>query len=97
MAGSGPAFVAEILDAFAQGGVKLGFKYETALKIALYTFAGTVALIEEENLHPVLLRDKVTSPAGTTVYGLTKLNREGLKGVIAEILEEAYKRAEGLS
>jgi pyrroline-5-carboxylate reductase len=97
LAGSGPAFVAEILDAFAQGGVKLGFKYETALKIALYTFAGTVALIEEENLHPVLLRDRVTSPAGTTVYGLTKLNREGLKGVIAEVLEEAYKRAEGLS
>jgi pyrroline-5-carboxylate reductase len=97
LAGSGPAFVAEIIDAFAQGGVKLGFKYETALKIALYTFAGTVDLIEEENLHPILLRDRVTSPAGTTIYGLTKLNREGLKGIIAEVLEESYKRAKELA
>ena len=96
LAGSGPAFVAEILDAFAQGGVKLGFKYETALKIAVYTFLGTISLMEEDNLHPAILRDRVTSPAGTTIYGLSKLNKEGLKGTIVEVLEEAYKRAKSL-
>ncbi|HID79821.1 MAG TPA: pyrroline-5-carboxylate reductase [Aquifex aeolicus] len=97
LAGSGPAFVAEILDAFAQGGVKLGFKYETALKIAVSTFLGTISLMEEEDLHPAILRDRVTSPSGTTIYGLSKLNKEGMKGTIVEVLEEAYKRAKGLS
>ena len=97
LAGSGPAFIAEIIDAFAEAGVKLGFKYLDALKIALYTFTGTLQLMEERNEHPILLRDKVTSPAGTTIYGLSKLHSEGIKGKLIEVVEEAYKRAKGLT
>ena len=97
LAGSGPAFIAEIIDAFAEAGVKLGFKYPDALKIALYTFTGTLQLMEERNEHPILLRDKVTSPAGTTIYGLSKLHSEGIKGKLIEVVEEAYKRAKGLT
>ena len=96
LAGSGPAFIAEIVDAFAEAGVKLGFKYPEALKIAFYTFMGTLQLMEERNEHPVLLRDKVTSPAGTTIYGLSKLHSEGIKGKLIEVIEEAYRRAKGL-
>ena len=93
LAGSAPAFIAEIVDAFAEAGVKLGFKYPEALKIALYTFTGTLQLMEESGEHPILLRDKVTSPAGTTIYGLSKLHSEGVKGKLIEVIEEAYKRA----
>ncbi len=96
LAGSGPAFVAELIDAFAEAGVKLGFKYEQALKVALYTFAGTVELMEEKNLHPALMRDKVTSPAGTTIYGLSVLNAEGVKGKVMKAVEEAKNRADQL-
>jgi pyrroline-5-carboxylate reductase len=97
LAGSGPAFVAEILDAFAQAGVKLGFKYSEALKLALYTFGGTIDLISEKNLHPVAMRDKVTSPAGTTIYGLAVMNEEGLKGKLVKVIETAKLRADELS
>jgi len=97
LAGSGPAFVAEIIDAFATAGVKLGFKYPEALKIALYTFMGTLQLMEERGEHPVLLRDRVTSPAGTTVYGLSRLHSEGIKGKLVEVVEEAYRRAKELA
>ena len=97
LAGSAPAFIAEIVDAFAEAGVKLGFKYPEALKIALYAFMGTLQFMEEKNEHPILLRDKVTSPAGTTIYGLSKLHSEGIKGKLIEVIEEAYKRARGLT
>jgi pyrroline-5-carboxylate reductase len=97
LAGSGPAFVSEILDAFAQAGVKLGFKYEDALKIALYTFSGTLDYIDEKSIHPIQMRDRVTSPAGTTIYGLSVLNDRGVKGAIVQTVETAKKRADELS
>ena len=97
LAGSGPAFVAEIIDAYTMAGVKLGFKPQEALKLALQTFLGTLELLREENTHPSVFRDKVTSPAGTTVYGLHLLNERGLKGHLISAIEEAYKRARELS
>lgn len=97
LAGSGPAFVAEIIDAYAQAGVKLGFKHNEALKIALQTFLGTLELLKEENIHPSMFRDKITSPAGTTIYGLHLLNEKGIKGNLISVVEAAYKRAKGIS
>jgi len=97
LAGSGPAFVSEIIDAFAQAGVKLGFPYKESLKIALYTFGGTVENLLQKEEHPIIYRDKVTSPAGTTIYGLSKLNSEGIKGKLMEALEESFRRAKGLA
>ena len=97
LAGSGPAFVAEIVDAFAEAGVKMGFKYEDALKITLQTFLGTLEYLQKEELHPVVLRDRVTSPGGTTIYGLSKFHQRGIKGALMEVVEEAKRRAEGLA
>jgi len=96
LAGSGPAFAAEIVDAFAEAGVKLGFSYGDALKIAVQTFAGTLLYMEKENLHPALLRDRVTSPGGTTIYGLSVFHKRGIKGFLMEVVEEAYRRAKGI-
>ncbi len=96
LAGSGPAFVAELLDAFALAGVKMGFKYGDALKVALYTFGGTVEYISDRSVHPAAMRDLVCSPAGTTIYGVSKLNSEGIKGKLIEVVEGAKKRADEL-
>ncbi len=96
LAGSGPAFVAELLDTFAQAGVKLGFKYPDALKIALYTFGGTVEKLLNEGKHPAILRDSVTSPGGTTAYGLSVLNEEAIKGKLIKVFEAAKRRADEL-
>lgn len=97
LAGSGPAFVAEIIDAFAQAGVKLGFSYKEALNIALYTLGGTVENLLQTKEHPILFRDRVTSPGGTTIYGLSKFNSHGIKGELMEVIEEAFVRAKKLS
>jgi pyrroline-5-carboxylate reductase len=96
LAGSGPAFVAEIIDAYAEAGVRLGFKYNEALKIALYTFLGTIKNLLEENKHPILLRDEVTSPGGTTIAGLKTLNEEAIKGKLIKVVESAYLRSQEL-
>ncbi len=95
LAGSGPAFVAEIIDAFAEAGVKLGFKYTDALKIVLYTVGGTVETLLRKGEHPILFRDRITSPGGTTVYGLSVLQK-GLKGGIIEAVEAAHRRAKNI-
>jgi pyrroline-5-carboxylate reductase len=96
LAGSGPAFVAEIIDAFTLGGVKLGFSRKEALEIALETFLGTITYLQRKNIHPIQFRDTITSPAGTTIYGISKLNSLGIKGALIEVIEEAYKRSKEL-
>lgn len=96
LAGSGPAFVAEIIDAFALAGVKLGFSRKQALEIAMETFIGTLTYLQRKNIHPLQFRDTITSPAGTTIYGISKLNSLGIKGGLIEVIEEAYKRSKEL-
>jgi pyrroline-5-carboxylate reductase len=97
IAGSGPAFICEIADAIAAAGVKFGFKYNDALKIALQTIGGTITYLTENKIHPISMRDKITSPAGTTIYGLSVINKSGLKGNLMETFEETKKRADELS
>ncbi len=97
LAGSGPAYVFNILDAFAQAGVKQGFSYQQALDIALQTFYGSVKLLIETKEHPAVLRDKVTSPAGTTIYGLHEFEKGAFRDVIINAIESATKRSKELS
>jgi pyrroline-5-carboxylate reductase len=97
LAGSGPAFVSELLDAFALAGVKMGLRYSDALRVAMQTFAGAVELLRERGWHPAVMRDAVASPSGTTIYGLSVMEERGVKGSLIKTLEEAKKRADELS
>ncbi|BFH73720.1 pyrroline-5-carboxylate reductase [Sulfurisphaera javensis] len=91
--GSGPAFIAEIIDAFALGAVACGMPRDLAYEAILDMVEGTVTTLKREKTHPVLLRDQVTTPAGTTIRGLMTMESEGIKSAIIKTIEAAYQRS----
>ncbi|HIE59172.1 MAG TPA: pyrroline-5-carboxylate reductase [Persephonella sp.] len=97
LSGSGPAYVLTFIDSLAQGGVKQGLSYQQALELATQTVFGTAKMLLEIKEHPSVLRDKVTSPAGTTIYGLHELEKGKLKDTVINAIELATKRSKELS
>ncbi|MBE7410769.1 MAG: pyrroline-5-carboxylate reductase [Leptospiraceae bacterium] len=98
LAGSGPAFVFTFIQSLAEGGVKSGLTYSDSLKAAIQTVKGSVKLLENEidkfpQTHPYTLRNKVTSPGGTTIYGLDSLEKGNFSHSIISAVYKAYKRA----
>ena len=91
LAGSGPAYLALIAEAFADGAVKQGLKRDDALTIMRGLFLGFGKLIQEE--HPALLKDGVMSPGGTTAAGYGALEDGNVRSACISAIEKAYKRA----
>jgi len=94
---SGPAFVALVVEALADGAVAAGLPRSLALPLAQRTLAGTVALLEGKDLHPGQLKDMVSSPAGTTITGLRQLERSGLRSALLEAVLAAAERSRDLA
>lgn len=93
LSGSGPAFVALFIEALTDGGVLAGLPREVAAELVLQTVVGTVKLLKETGLHPAELKDRVTSPAGTTIYGMLNWEKNGIRGTIMETVLQAAARA----
>lgn len=101
LSGSGPAYVFSFLHAMAEGGLKCGLSYDMSLELALQTLKGSVIYIEklkkENSFHHLAeLRNKVTSPAGTTIYGLEVLEEKGFHASVMKAIFSAYQRAKEL-
>lgn len=96
LSGSGPAYLFLILEALADGGVKMGLNRSTALELAIQTMQGSAALIAEFSRHPGELKDMVASPGGTTIWGLHTLEKRGVRGAIIEAVENATLRSREL-
>jgi pyrroline-5-carboxylate reductase len=98
LSGSGPAFVFSFIQALAEGGVKSGLTYSDALRLSIQTVKGSAILLEEElrtnEAHPNELRNKVTSPGGTTIFGLDKLEENHFHYAVMNAVYAAFKRAE---
>lgn len=96
LSGSGPAYVAIAIEALADGGVAAGLPRAVAFRLALQTVLGTAQLIQEKGLHPAELKDRVTSPGGTTIAGVAQLEKSGLRSAIIEAVLAAYRRSKEL-
>ena len=96
LSGSGPAFVAVFIEALTDGGVKMGLPRALAHTMAIQTVLGTARLCLEEELHPALLKDLVTSPGGTTITGLHVLEEGRFRGLVMSAVEAAALRAKEL-
>jgi pyrroline-5-carboxylate reductase len=96
VSGSGPAYVFALVDALAEAGVLLGLSRAQALELATATFRGAIALMDETGEHPVVLRERVTSPGGTTAAGLRQLDVHGVRAAVIAAAEAARDRSRAL-
>lgn len=93
LSGSGPAYVALMVEGVAAGAVKLGLPAGIAMRLAEQTFFGCAKLLLERNVHPAVLSDEVTTPAGTTVAGLHELERGAVRAALMSAVEAAGQRS----
>ncbi len=96
LSGSGPAYVALAIEALADGGVAAGLPRDIANRLALSTVFGTARLLQEMQWHPAQLKDRVTSPGGTTIAGIAQLERAGFRSALIEAVQAAYRRSQEL-
>jgi pyrroline-5-carboxylate reductase len=93
LSGSGPAYVMLIIEALADGGVKVGLHRDTALLLAAQTVYGASKLLLDTGDHPGRLKDMVTSPGGTAIAGLHTLESGALRKTLIDAVETASLRA----
>lgn len=96
LSGSGPAYFFLAIEALSDGGVKAGLSKEIALTLAAQTALGAARMVLTQG-HPDILRDKVTSPGGTTTAGLTALEEGGFRATLIEAVQRATQRSKELS
>jgi pyrroline-5-carboxylate reductase len=97
LGGSGPAFLLLFLEAMIDAGVKMGIAREKAKAMSVQVVKGTIRMLEEEEIHPTIMKEMITSPGGTTMAGLASLEEGAFKGSVIKAIEKAAKRAQELS
>ena len=96
LSASGPAFIYVMLEALADGGVKVGLPRRTAIELAAQAALGASRMVLETGRHPALLKDEVTTPAGCTVDGILQLEEGGVRVALIKTIVEATARAREL-
>ena len=94
---SGPAYIALVVEAMADGAVAAGLPRQLSNQLAHKTLLGTASLLNEKNLHPAELKDMVASPAGTTISALRHLEYAGLRSALIEAVVLAAQRSRQLA
>ncbi len=94
---SSPAFFLLFLEAMIDAGVHIGLPRDKAKAISIQVVKGAIEMLEQEQMHPALMREMITSPGGTTISGLASLETRAFKGSIIEAIERAARRAKELS
>jgi pyrroline-5-carboxylate reductase len=96
LSGSGPAFMYVVLEALAEGGLKVGLPREIATELVAQTMLGAAQLALETGEHPAKLKDAVLTPAGCTIDGLLELEQGGLRVALIRAVVRAAERARDL-
>jgi pyrroline-5-carboxylate reductase len=94
LSGSGPAYIAILIEALVSAGLKVGMPRDIAFKLVTKTLTGTADLLSQKMMHPAELRDSVTTPAGTTIAGIYELEKGSVRTSIMNAVDAATQAAE---
>jgi pyrroline-5-carboxylate reductase len=97
VSGSGPAYFALLAEAMIEAGILLGLSREISTELVVQTMFGTAKLLRDEGMHPVELREMVTSPGGTTIRAIRELERAGVRAAFLNAIQAAMERSQELA
>src|ERR687893_1116133 len=93
LSGSGPAYFFFLVEAMIDAGILLGLPRAVAADLIVQTAYGSAVMMRESGDHPVILREAVTSPAGTTIAAVRELERHGVRAALLAAIEAARDRS----
>jgi pyrroline-5-carboxylate reductase len=97
LSGSGPAYFALLAEAMIEAGLLMGLGREVATQLVVQTMLGSARLLRDEHMHPVELREAVTSPGGTTTRAIRELERAGVRAAFLNAINAAMERSRELA
>jgi pyrroline-5-carboxylate reductase len=97
VSGSGPAYFALLAEAMIEAGILLGLSREISTQLVVQTMLGTAVLLRDEHMHPVELREMVTSPGGTTIRAIHELEQAGVRAAFLNAIQAAMERSRELA
>lgn len=97
LSGSGPAYIYLMIESMMDAGVSVGLSREAALLLAAQTTLGAAKMVLDTGKHPAQLRDMVTTPGGTTIAGLTTMERQHFRATVIDAIQAATRRSHELS
>ena len=97
VSGSGPAYFALLAEAMIEAGILLGLSREISTQLVVQTMLGTAKQLRDEKMHPVELREMVTSPGGTTIAAIRELEMAGVRAAFLNAIQAAMVRARELA
>ena len=96
LSGSGPAYVYFLVEAMVDAGILLGMPRANALEMVKQAVFGAATMLRDSGEHPVLLREAVTSPGGTTINAIRELEKHGVRAAVLAAIEAARDRGREL-
>jgi pyrroline-5-carboxylate reductase len=97
VSGSGPAYFALLAESMIEAGILLGLAREISTELVVQTMYGTAKLLRDEKMHPVELRESVTSPGGTTIAAIRELEQAGVRAAFLNAIQAAMDRSRELA
>jgi pyrroline-5-carboxylate reductase len=97
LSGSGPAYFALLAEAMIEAGILLSLSREISTRLVVQTMLGTARLLRDEGMHPVELREMVTSPGGTTIRAIRELEQAGVRAAFLNAINAAMERSKELA